>query len=177
MEILTVKQYNNEFSSGNRLIDTYPSYFTFHYSDRKNSNTRKTYLHHLNEIVFSMSINPKIAIVISDTSIKNQVTTSIVYVYTYNFPIIKTIHYAVNVTFTEAELFTIKYGLNQAIWSTNIKHIIVITDSIYTIKKIFDSSIHLYQIQSVAISKDLREFFKRDHLNSINLWDCPSQDN
>ena len=69
--------FNNELSPGNRLINLYSSYFYFHYSDRKSSNTRNIHLCHLNEIVFNVSSNPKMAIVISDASIKNQVATSI----------------------------------------------------------------------------------------------------
>ena len=86
----------------------------------------------------------KTAVVIYNTHIKNQVTTSIAYIYTHNSPVIKTIYHTVNITSTEAELFTIRCGLNQAIWLINIEHIIIITDSIHTAKKIFDSSIHLY---------------------------------
>ena len=69
--------FNNEFSPGNRLMDIYPSHFTFHHSNRKNSDTRKTHLCYLNEIVFIALIDPKMAIVIFNASIKNQVTTSI----------------------------------------------------------------------------------------------------
>jgi len=49
-------------------------------------------------------------------------------------------------------------------------------DLIYAAKKIFDLSIYPYQIQVLIISKDLREFFKKDHLNSIEFWDCLSYD-
>jgi len=138
--------FNNKLSSRNRLIDLYSSYFSFHHSDRKSSNTRKTHLCYLDEIVFNVSSNPKMAVVISDASIKNQVTTSITHMYTHDSPIVKTIHYTVNVTSTEAELFAIRCRLNQAIWLTNIEYIIVITDAIYAAKRIFDSSIHPYQI-------------------------------
>ena len=147
--------FNNEFSSGNKLIDIYSSHFTFHHSNRKNSNTRKIHLCHLHKIVFHTSINPKKAIIISDTSIKNQVATFITYVHTYEFSVIKTIHYTINVISTEVELFAISYGLNQAIWLTNIEHIIIITDFIQAAKNIFNSSIHLYQIQLVGISKEI----------------------
>ena len=90
----------------------YSSYFSFHHSDRKNSNTRKTYLHHLDKIVFNVSSDPKIAVIISNTSIKNQVTTFIAHIHTYGSSIVKTIYYTVNITSTEVELFTIRYGLN-----------------------------------------------------------------
>ena len=33
---------------------------------------------------------------------------------------------------------------------------------------------HPYQLQSVLISQDLREFFKKDNNHLIKFWDCPS---
>lgn len=62
----------------------------------------------------------------------------------YNSPVIKTIHYTINITFTEVELFAIRYGLNQASCLANIKCIVVITDSIHAAKKIFDPFIYPY---------------------------------
>jgi len=47
-------------------------------------------------------------------------------------------------------------------------------DSIHTAKKIFDASLHPYQIHSSAISCELRDFFKQNSNNSIEFWDCPS---
>ena len=58
----------------------------------------------------------------------------------------KTIHHVINITMIEAELFTIRYGINQIIHITNILHIIMITNTIYLVKKIFDSLIHPYQV-------------------------------
>ena len=104
-------------------------------------------------------MNSKTVIVILNISIKNQVTMSITHIHVYGTPIVKTIYHAINVTSTEAELFVIRCGLNQATQLTNIKHIVVITNSIYTTERIFDSSIHLYQIQILFISKKLRKFF------------------
>jgi len=43
----------------------------------------------------------------------------------------KTIHYAINATLTKAELFTIRYGINQAVQVTKVMYIIIITDAIY----------------------------------------------
>ena len=136
--------FNNEFSPGNRLIDIFPSCFLFYLSDRKSAETRKTYLHKLNKIVFNASTDPKTTIVILNTSIKNHVAMFITHVYIHDSSVIKTIYHAINITSTEVELFAIRCGLNQATWLTNIEHIIVITDSIHAAKKIFDSSIHSY---------------------------------
>ena len=138
--------FNNKFLPGNRLINLFSSHFSFHLSDKKSVETRKTYFCKLNEIVFNASDDSKAAIIISDASIRNDVTISITHIHVYNFPIIKTIHHTINVTFTKAELllFTIRCGLNQASYLANIKCIVIITDSIHVVKKIFNSFIHLY---------------------------------
>ena len=93
-----------------------------------------------------MLADPRIAIIISDTSIKNQVAISIAYIYVHDNSIIKTLHYAINITSTETKLFMIRCGLNHATQLDNIEYIIVITDSLYMAKRIFDSFIHLYQV-------------------------------
>jgi len=49
-------------------------------------------------------------------------------------------------------------------------------DSLHVTKQIFDLLVYPYQIQSSTISRELRKFFKRDYSNSIEFWDCPSQD-
>ena len=75
---------------------------------------------------------------------------------------------------TEAELFAIRYRINQAVQIPRASYIIVITDSIHLAKCIFDSLTHSYQIQSIAIAQDLRVFFNKNTQNSINFWECPS---
>jgi len=154
----------------------FPSCFSFYPPDRKSAETRKIYLCKLDKIVFNASTGPETAIIVSDMDIKNQVDTSIAYVHIHDPPIIKTIYHAVNIISTEAELFAIRYGFNQAIWLSNIECIVITTDSIYMAKKIFDSFIYPYQVQILAISKKIREFFKRNHYNSIDFWNYPSQD-
>ena len=53
-------------------------------------------------------------IIVSNTSIKNQVTISIAHIHIHNKPIIKILHHSINITSNEAELFTIRYSINQA---------------------------------------------------------------
>ena len=134
----------------------------------------KKHIKNLEEIILKASSDPFSSIVISDASIKNQVTTSISHIHSFNKPIVKTLHRAINITIAEAELFAIQCGINQAVANSNIKHIVVITDSLHITRKIFDSSFHPYQIHSAAISTELREFFSKDSQNCIEFWDCPS---
>ena len=60
-------------------------------------------------------MNPKSPIIVSDMSIKNNIVTSITHIHTYNSPVIKTIHYTTNIISTEAELFAIRYRINQVV--------------------------------------------------------------
>ena len=114
---------------------------------------------------------------ISNTSIKNQVAILIVYIHSFNKPILKTLYYVVNISITEAELFVIRCSINQAVQIDDINYIVVIIDSIHIAQRIFDSSIHLYQIYLLAISQELRKLFNKNLISSIEFWDCPNNNN
>ena len=109
-----------------------------------------------------------------DASIKNNMAISIAHIHVHNKPIVKMLHYAVNVTSTEAEIFAIRCGINQAINIPGISKIIVVTNSIHVMKRIFDLSLHPFQMHSAFISKELRKFFLLSINNSIKFWECPS---
>ena len=68
---------------------------------------------------------------VTNASIKDNVVTFITHIYIHDRPIIKTLHYAVNITTTEAKLFTIRYSINQAINIKDILKIVIITDSLH----------------------------------------------
>jgi len=110
-------------------------------------------------MVIDPSITPLNTIVIIDTNVKNDVATSILHMHIHNCPIIKTFYHVVHVTSTEAELFTIRCGINNTIHCKDISKIIVITDAIHVAKRIFDPSSHPYQIHATSILKELCEFF------------------
>ena len=105
------------------------------------------YIHKLDEHILYTLIDSKIVVVVSNMSIKNQVTMSIVYIHLFNKLILKTLHHAVNVSTIKAKLFTIRCDINQAVQINDINHIVIIIDSIYIAQRIFNFSVHLYQIQ------------------------------
>ena len=152
---LSFNPLNLEFTTGCRIIDFFSSYFSFYSFNKCNNNSFLSCSHQLDNLVIISSDNPSHALIITNTSIKNNIATSIAYVYIYNKPIVKTLHYIVNVNSMEAELFTIRCGINQATNSTRISKIIVVTDLIHTAKKIFDSLLHLFQIHAVSILHEL----------------------
>jgi len=119
----------------------------------------------------------KSVVVIPDASVKNNVTTSISHVYLFLNLVKKTIYHIVNIITTEAKLFNIRCNIDQAIQIPGIACIIVVIDSIHAVHCIFDSSIYLYQHQLIVIFKKLREFFNKNPANSINFWNCLSNNN
>jgi len=166
--------FNSKFSPGNRLIDIFSNHFLFHSLNRKNNHDVKSHLYHLDNITLQVLSDPQSVVVVINASIKNQVAMLILHIYIHDNPVIKTIHYIVNVISTKAKLFVIRYGINQATHLPNVNQIFIITDSIHTTKRIFDSLLHPYQIHSASISYKLREFFKKDSNNLVEFWDCPS---
>ena len=126
-------------------------------------------------MVLCNSSLPHTALVIIDASIKKDITTSISHVHIANRLLTKTVHHASFVISTEAELFTIRYGINQACSNEVISKIIVITDSIHTARKIFDSNSYHFQLHFAVILRELRDFFNSNSNNSIEFWECPSR--
>ena len=94
---------NKEFNLGNCLINSFSDQFSFYL----HSSNIKNHIKNLDDITFRALSNSFSSIVVSDTSIKNHVATSISHIHSYDKPVIKTIHKVVNVTTTEAKLFTI----------------------------------------------------------------------
>ena len=137
---LSFSFFNKKFKPGNRLINLFSDHFSFYFYS---SNTKK-YIEKLDEIVLRASSNPFLTIIVSDTSLKNHVTTLILHIHSYNKPVVKTMHRAINITTTEAELFVIHYGINQVVANSDVSHIMIITDSLHALKRIFNSSVHLY---------------------------------
>ena len=120
-----------EFSLENRLINIFSSCFYFHLLYRKNIKSKKSHICKLDKLILQVSVNPRIAIITSDISIKNQVAISITHIHIYNNSVIKMLYHTINVTSTKAKLFVIRCGWNQAT-QLNIEYIIVIMDSIHT---------------------------------------------
>ena len=110
--VLSFSLFNSEFSLGNRLIDIFPNQFFFYPTNKKNNNNVKNQLTNLNNLILQALSDPQSVTIIVDTSIKSQVATLISHIYYYNRPIIKTLHHAVNVMTTEAELFITRYSIN-----------------------------------------------------------------
>jgi len=95
-------------------MNLFEDHISFHTVKNNNNNSLKAYCLSLDNIVLTSLLDSSIALVVMDASIKNRVATSIVHIHRQDCPIVKTIHHAINVTSTEAELFAIRCSINQA---------------------------------------------------------------
>ena len=173
---------NPRFQPGNRIIDSFSNRFSFHLSSKSSDYSLKSCIQQLNALTIESSNSLTNTLMVTDASVKNNVASSIAYIHVHNKPMVKTLHYVVNATTSEAKFFAIRYSINQAILSHEIFKIIVVIDSIHVTKKIFNPSLHMLQkqaalIQAALILRDLREFFNHHPENIIEFWKCPSKSN
>ena len=75
-----------------------------------------------------------------------------------------------NVTFTKAELFAIRYSINYATQIQDIAYIIIIMDATLATKCIFDMTIHSYQLYSITISNCWAEEPEQEQLHLKQSW-------
>jgi len=162
---------HQEFTPGYCVSDKFSDRFSFNLVNKKGKDN--ICAQELDDLVLQNSLSSS-ALVVTDTSIKNNIATSVVHIHQANSPLIKTVYHTVFVTSSEAKLFAMRCGINQACNKNNISKIIVITNSIHSVKLIFDSSSHPLQSHSAAILSELRLFFNKSQDNSIEFWECPS---
>ena len=146
---------NSEFVPRYRVIDTFSNCFSFYLFSKCKEDNFKSQIHQLDCLAIKSSNNPSHALIITDASIKNNITTFISHVYIHNKPLTKTLHHTVNIMSIEAKLFAIICGINQATNSIGISKIIIVTDSIHAVRKIFDPSSHPLQGYVTIILKKL----------------------
>ena len=97
-----------ELSPGFHLVDNFQNSFSFNTVDWKINNAKFVYLQKLSKVFEDSLQNFNTVLILSDVSIKNQVAMSITHIHYSHNIIAKTIYHAMNITTTEAELFTIR---------------------------------------------------------------------
>ena len=111
---LAFDPFNKEFSPGSRIIDSFANCFSFYLFKKSSNEFFKSCSLLLDNLMISSLLDSSNALMITDASIKNNIATSITYIYIHNKDVIKIIHYTVNILSSEAKLFAIRYGINQA---------------------------------------------------------------
>ena len=75
---------NPEFSPRNRIVDSFSNRFSFNLTNKKVENYNKKRSQELDEMVLHLSSNSKVALVVTDASIRNNIATSISHIHSYN---------------------------------------------------------------------------------------------
>ena len=162
---------HQEFTPGHCISDKFSDCFSFNLVNKKEKDN--IHAQELDNLVLQNSL-PSSALIVTNASIKDNIATSVAHVHQANSPLIKTVHHTVFITSSEAELFTMRCGINQACNKDNILKIIIITNFIHSAKCIFDSLSHPLQSHLAAILSELCLFFNKSQDNSIEFWECPS---
>jgi len=98
---------NKEFSLGFHLTDIFSDCFSFISVNSKDLEVLFTYQNKLDNIYRNSLANHGTMLIVLDASIKNNVAILIFHICRGQEIIAKTVHYTMNVTFSEVELFTI----------------------------------------------------------------------
>ena len=109
---LSFSPLHQEFTPGFRLSDIFSDCFSFNLTNKKDKDKDKIRAQELDDMALQISSFPNTALIITDASIKNNIATSISHIHQANHFLIKTVHHAVFITSSEAELFAIRCGIN-----------------------------------------------------------------
>jgi len=126
----TFNSLNQEFSPGSHLINNFPDCFSFHLTSCKDTNVKTAHHNELENLYKESSHNQNTILIISDMSVRSNITISVSHIQREHEIIAKTIHYAMNVSFIKAELFAIRYRICHASQIQDVSHIVIIIDAI-----------------------------------------------
>jgi len=149
---------HEEVFLGFHLKDNFLACLSFYVANKKNLTSLHKYFQVLDSIIYNSSFNPHYTVVITNTSVKNNIAMSILHIISKCRDLSKKVHHVINVTITEAELFFIRCGISQACKISHANKIFIVTDAIHIAKWIFDLSAHSFQIQSIKVVQSLRVF-------------------
>jgi len=164
------------FSLGSRVVDYFPSRFSFHSPPSSSDEDLYHHLQNLNQAFRSFQTTPHNITIIADGSIKkSQVATAVTHIWLEHSIVQRLQANSINVTSIEAELMAIYLGLIPAIEEENVHNIIVITDFIAAAKKVFESKTNSLQNMFIPVTLAIDSFFRKDGRNKIQFWFCPSK--
>ena len=143
---------SRELSPSFCFVDTFLNCFSFHLANQKDVNIKITHQNKLKNIYETLSNSQDTILIISDTSVKNNIAILVSYIWRRHEIIAKTDHHVMNILLIEALIFAIRHGISQVSQMQGVTYIVIIIDAIYTTKCIFNISIYSYQLYTITIS-------------------------
>jgi len=168
--------FNPTFSPGSRVVDHFPSRFSFHSPPSSSDEDLYHHLQNLDQAFRSSQTAPHNIAIVADGGIKkSQVVTAVAHIWSENSIIQCLQANLINVTSIEAKLMAICLGLIPTMEEENIHNIIVITNSTAAAKKVFESKTDPLQNMFIPVTLAIDSFFRKDGRNKIQFWFCPSK--
>ena len=158
-------------------MNNFPDHVSFHPYDHSNGCTRKLQFNALDQLCHEASSDPSTLVVATDASVippRNMQAVSVAHFWRLGEQVSSSKAPAGRATALDAELFAIQLSIVKAT-SFDVKHIIIITDSLTVARRAVDASVHSGQAHSLTIVQALRDFFINHPDRSIHFWDCPSK--
>ena len=156
------------FSLGSRVVDHFPSKFSFHSPSSSSNEDLFHYLRNLDQAFRSSQTAPHNIAIIADRGVKkSQVAIAVAHIWSDNSIVQYLQANSINVTSIEAELMAIHLGLIPTMEEENVHNIIVITDSIAAAKKVFESKTDPLQNMFIPVTLAINSLFKKDGRNKI----------
>jgi len=148
------------FSLGSRVVNHFSSRFSFHSPSSSSNEDLYHHIQNLNQVFRSSQTAPYNIAIIADGGIKkSQVATTVAYIWSENSLVQCLQANSINVTSIEAELMATRLGLIPTMEEENVHNIIVITDSIATAKKVFESKTNPLQNMFILVTSAIDSFF------------------
>jgi len=110
--LLAFNSLNRELSLEFCLVDTFPDYFSFYIVNHWSVEVKIAYKNKLKNIYIDSFNSYDTMLIITDASVKNNIATTVLYIWREYRIIMKTVHYIINITFTEAKIFATRYGIS-----------------------------------------------------------------
>jgi len=159
------------------LLDNFSDYVSFYPCDCSNGPTCKPQFNALDRLCHEASSDSSTLVVATNASVippRNMQAVSVAYFWRLGEQVLLSKAPTGQAIALDAELFAIQLGIVKAT-SFDVKHIVIITDSLTAARRAVDTSVHSGQAHFLAIVQALRSFFTNHPDRSIHFWNCPSK--
>jgi len=140
-----------------RLLDSFSECILFYHCNRSSLNDCNTHLESLDRLCLETSSSSSTLVVVTNASAippRNMQAISAAHFWRLCYQVLSSKAPAGRTTAPDAELFAIRLGVSKAT-SMDIECIILITDSLDSVRRSVDSSVHSGQVHSLAVCSAL----------------------
>ena len=165
-----------EVSPGFCFKNNFSFLFSFHVANREKPTSLHKYFQALDFIIHDSSSNFYSTVIIANASIKNNITSSVLHIISNCRNLSKKVHHIVNVTTTEAELFSIRCSITQAYQIFDLmptRSLLLLISFIWPNKYLTHQQFFPNPINKSGPKP--QGFCNRDLSNTVKFWECSNK--